>query len=418
MNKDIVSPQGAWRPTQPSPKTTIPINSNKTNLQSEPGQRTTLVTYDNGQYHPSQQTSETDPNSSNSPKWEDSSNNQSKEGQLQANQQTTPVKAESALGSHALESPQAEQPQATQLGWQQVSWPNGPSSTAAVALAATSMLQESSTTSIPTTLSTATQLPAEPAPGRSSTGRSSATVQAAAIALSVILVLGFIGALVFLPLRRKRRNLQKALADQQDNPKTTIEKQEMGWSNLNSSCERPSPSMEDHLGPDTKPTRFPFSIFSQVVNQMRADPDHSAEPDQEVYAVPFSQTVPFSKTLTHTSVESISIIGSISDAGKEERSESVVAAGDKLLYSPLAQSVVSSDSTTTGDQLERREQSGVYGPASLENPSIGNLLAASPLVNNVYVVEMDFVPCREGQLELHTGQLLGISRTFDNGWVR
>jgi hypothetical protein len=69
-------------------------------------------------------------------------------------------------------------------------------------------------------------------------------------------------------------------------------------------------------------------------------------------------------------------------------------------------------------RTESKEPHGVYGAASLENPSIGNLLAASPLINNVHVVEMDFVPSRDGQLELHTGQLLGISQVFDNGWVR
>lgn len=414
MIHDVRPPQ----PTQPSPTPVVTANPNSMNPKSVWGKQTSLETQDDGQYHPNQQAFGEEPNPLNSAKSNGYFDSQSKKGGVQANQQTTSAQTESTPGSHDLESPQAAGPSS-----QQVNWPGYSSSLTAVVIpTAAPIQQETLISSSPTALAAATglaavsALPNHPAPGRSGT-----SMRAAAIALSVIVALAIIGALILLPLFRKRRSLQKALANQQNNSETAITTQGVDLSSLQPHSEKPMPLISGRVGPEIKKfIRLPCSVFNHVVNRIRRAPtDHDTELEKDVYSMPKLST----PTLAGSSIYTTR---SISDAGSVERSKSPVASRNEQSDGLSAVHIDSSDYTMTEEQPElllptrtqSKEPHGVYGAASLENPSIGNLLAASPLINNVHVVEMDFIPSRDGQLELHTGQLLGISQVFDNGWVR
>lgn len=72
---------------------------------------------------------------------------------------------------------------------------------------------------------------------------------------------------------------------------------------------------------------------------------------------------------------------------------------------------------------QTRQQTGspnlghVYGPSSVENLSVGNLIAVNPNVKYIYTVEIDYSSRRADQLELCVGQRLHILQAFENGWV-
>lgn len=88
---------------------------------------------------------------------------------------------------------------------------------------------------------------------------------------------------------------------------------------------------------------------------------------------------------------------------------------------PPARSV-SSSSTAWETQAGQLSPVGSPGSprspiGSLDNHSTGNLLAMNPSMNETYIAERDFQPHNPGQLALRTGHTVGISQTFENGWV-
>ena len=82
-----------------------------------------------------------------------------------------------------------------------------------------------------------------------------------------------------------------------------------------------------------------------------------------------------------------------------------------------------SSSSLAQPEDAKREQTGSPNPdhanglGTLENLSVGNLVAANPLMTNIHTVEMDYSSRRAGQLDLQVGQRLCVMQVFDNGWV-
>ncbi|KAJ5979259.1 hypothetical protein N7501_002601 [Penicillium viridicatum] len=74
-------------------------------------------------------------------------------------------------------------------------------------------------------------------------------------------------------------------------------------------------------------------------------------------------------------------------------------------------------SEQTPEQTGNPNLGHLYGLGSLENLSVGNLIAAKQPVDNIYTVEIDYSSRRADQLELRVGQRLCILQAFDNGWA-
>ncbi|KAJ5711609.1 hypothetical protein N7488_005765 [Penicillium malachiteum] len=104
------------------------------------------------------------------------------------------------------------------------------------------------------------------------------------------------------------------------------------------------------------------------------------------------------------------------DSPQEENNSSPHVSSSRSSVSE-GHSECSSSECSSSEKTELSNDNTIYSPSSLDSPKIGNLLSANPSINNVYMVEMDFVPRKTGQLEIQQGQSLGISKIFDNGWA-
>ncbi|KAJ5982340.1 hypothetical protein N7451_012440 [Penicillium sp. IBT 35674x] len=358
---------------------------------------------DDGQYHPNQQAP-----ASTSDNGQHHSNQQPAKDQSQPNQppiatQDAPVSQSGYVGDNQFPQASGENIGASsQMPSSTASVPEPPPPTQQPSLVTASQADPD-----------ATLLPAHSAsrsPGN--------TAKSASIAHAVLLATGFIAALILFPLHKRCKFLQKKLSESQASHTADNPPRGGFLSNMQAHGAQAVSSVANDLRAKEHKITGVANTLGRIRRALsKPNWDHK----QECFSVP--ENPPFV-----TVMDSVSSRNSMSDiyrAGTIERCKSPATTGSQktLVHFPVR--VVSSSPTLSETQSEhscsqRTETSGqncTYGPGFVENPSIENLLSASPLINNVYTVEMAFFPRKHGQLELQQGQPLCITRVFDNGWV-
>ncbi|KAJ5725787.1 uncharacterized protein N7483_007144 [Penicillium malachiteum] len=256
---------------------------------------------------------------------------------------------------------------------------------------------------------------------------SSHAAQAASISCAVILVVAFIAGLILFPLSKKRR-LRKQLTKSKENkmmeakPRRNILTGFKLWSGGLRKM-----SVMVYL---IRPKKHSNSIT--VLPYFTSNDTLEKEPKEFIATVHDEKQKVFSvakKTPTLITITDPLILRALTleiyrtkteEACKSP--ESMESPQEESNSSPRVTSSISSMSEghsefSSSQQTELSNEDTIYSPSSLDSPKIGNLLSANPSINNVYMVEMDFIPCKTGQLEIQQGQSLGISKIFENGWA-
>ncbi|KAJ5994309.1 hypothetical protein N7451_010033 [Penicillium sp. IBT 35674x] len=397
---------------------------NKRSEKSTWNQQTSSPIQDDGQYHPYESASsngQVGPNALDDGQYhptQEASAITSENGQYDSNEQS--AKDQSQLNQPTISTQNAPASQTGIAGDNQFLQASGES------IAASSWMP-SSTAGIPE-FPTSTQQPlvtasqADPdatlLPAHSGSKSPNNAAKSASIALAVLLVTAFIAALVLIPLNKRRKLLQKKNSETQTNNTADNLSRERFLSNMQAHGARVVVFVKKNLISKAEMITGVTNLLGRIRRPLST---YNGDNKQECFSVP--ENPPYVTVLDCGSSRY-----SMSDLYSTEtfaRCKSPASTGSQQTLNNAPVRVVSSSPTVSETQSEyscsqQTETSGqdcIYGPGSVQNHSIGNLLSASPLMNNVYAVEMDFSPCKQGQLELQQGQLLCITRVFDNGWV-
>lgn len=357
---------------------------------------------DDGQYHPNQQASANTSDNGQYPQQQPAKD-QSQLNQPSSSTQNAPVSQLGYIGDDQFPQASGGNIAASSLI---------PSSTAGIPEFPTSTQQPSLVTASQASPD-ATLLPAH----SGSTSPSNAA-RSASIALAVLLVTGFIAALILLPLHKRRKLLQKKHWETQTNHTADNLPRGGFLSNMQAYGARVVSSVEKAISSKGQKITRVTNILGRT---RRALSTPNGDHKQECFSVPENPPC----VTVMDSVSSRNSMSEIYSTGTIERCKSPATTGSQQTLNNSPVHVVSSSPTVSETQSEhscshQTEASGqdcTYGPGPVQAPSIGNLLSSSPLINNIYAVEMDFSPCKLGQLEIQQGQLLCMTQVFDNGWV-
>lgn len=359
--------------------------------QQSPSQNMTPAQNQDGQYHPDSTWNQQNSANDNSGQASHAHSQQQDGSQVQPNQQGAPVQHGASMQADKID----------QSNWNQAASTNDWSSPASSAPSPTATEKEPQHTSAEASTS-APSLPASQSSQPSDTSATSAAASAG-IALAVIAALGLIAVLILLPLYKKRKRLRKLLGHDQkviitdQPPKNRMQPVNEFMARSYSHSHRMVRSATGYFKykrqtpPQFSPTsRAPSSSSRKSSNQEKPHPtitavqaSHSTLPPTLHYSPPAS----FATWSTERS--------------KSSSNNSVAPSHDERQ--------VESPTSNLGQ---------FYGLGSVENLSMGNLVAVNPLMNKIYSVEMDYNSGKPGQLVLRVGQRLTILQVYDHGWVR
>ncbi|KAJ6031201.1 hypothetical protein N7540_001933 [Penicillium herquei] len=388
-----------------------------------PSQQDSHSTFDDGQYHPYLKASGGTQVAPNAP-INTGIRSQSKET-LEGDQPQETQLATSVQSHSALETNNAIQNQSFLVtGTQTLLHDQIPSSTIDATVSATSIQQMSATTRSPDS-----NVASSAAHKASNSWASSHAAQAASISCAVILVVAFIAGLILFPLYKKRK-LRKQLAASKEN-KMTEEKPcreskfFQGFKSWSGGFRKMS-SMVYMI----RPKRHGNSVT--VLPYFTSNDTLEKEPKAFIATVHDEKQTVFSvarKTPTLITITDPLVLKALTLEIHKTKTEEACRSPESVEVSheegDISSCVMSSRSSmseghsefSSSQQTEIPNEDNIDTPSSLDSPKIGNLLSANPWINNVYMVEMDFVPRKTGQLEIQQGQSLGISRISENGWA-
>ncbi|KAJ6000912.1 hypothetical protein N7481_001321 [Penicillium waksmanii] len=353
--------------------------------QSSSAKKGISQTWDDDQYHEGSPWGEETPSTPSSNGHQYNRNQQATEGQPHMAKQLASTQLGTTFNADGVQYDPNQQ-----SNWDHIA-PSGEDLNSAV-----DTIQPSNPTQshpvVTTNLATSTSVPSIPASPTSNTSASS-TAAHAGIALSVTGTAGFIAVLILLPLYKKRRRLRQALSEKE--------------------------SVSIH-NPLDSTSRFFNEFLSKIY----------------IYGIRLISSMsdlvrPKRQTLRHVTYFGGTQPGNETGSATIDSSKSPqIEIRSTLEHSPPAsiafwvtESTSSSHSMKAPSKDQYRGQTEcpyvghIYDMDPLEKTSMENLLAAHPLVKDIYTVEMDYNSSRVGQLDLRVGQRLAILQTFDSGWV-
>lgn len=420
---------GQYHPNQPKPQTpqvgkaldatnqeTTPgqqasslVPQNPPSQQLSPNKQTPPTTQDDGQYHPNQQLS---PNKQAPPTTQDKQAPPTTQDDGQYHPNPAGGKESSSTSSNGQYNPQQQPaedhlqvdqastqtqhgPSINAYDTQQLDWSKvGPASESWSSVV--DATQSPTTTQLPPTAH-ATSTSAPSIPSSSETGSSTSSPAArAGIVMSVAAAVALIALLILFPLCKRRRRLQKVLGDKQkeviaDDPPLKGASQSLNGfiSKVHSHSTRLALLAPAFMRPERK-TSSPAACFGDTHVGTETNNDiivlHKS-PQIKIFPAP-QYSPPTSVSSWETELPKSRSISSLAQSGDGTREQA--------------------GSPDIGHE---------NGLGTLENVSVGNLVAANPSMKNIYTVEMDYTSRRPGQLDVQAGQRLCIMQTFDNGWV-
>ncbi|KAJ5607689.1 hypothetical protein N7537_004308 [Penicillium hordei] len=372
---------------------------NRASQQLSPNNQAPSNTQDDGQYHPSQQLSSNKqaapitqddglyhPNSAGGNESSSTLSNgqynpkqQPAEGHPQMNQASTATQHGSSTNAYDSQ----------QLGWSQVAPESGSWNSVVDATQSPTPTQLH-----PTGHGTSTTAPPIPTNSESDSSASSPAARAG-IALSVCAAVALIALLILFPLCKRRKRLQKVLGDSQKEA-TAHDPPLHGAAQPLHECISKFYSHSARLV-------FSTTAFMRLKRQ-------TSNP-----APYFGDTHVRSETNNNAIVPHKSPRIEICPAPQDSPPASVSSWETELSKSHSNSSLAPSEAASL--QTGSPNPDHVNGLGTLENLSVGNLVAVNPLMKNIYTVEMDYSSRRAGQLDLQVGQRLCIMQAFDNGWA-
>ncbi|KAJ5705463.1 hypothetical protein N7536_001152 [Penicillium majusculum] len=371
-------PSQQLSPNNQAPSNTRDDGQYHPNQQLSPNKQAPPITQDDGQYHPNSAGGKESPSTSSNDQY--NPQQQPAEGHPQVNQASTQTQHGPSINAYDTQ----------QLDWSQVG-PAGESWNSVV-----DATQSPTPTQLPPT-GHATSTSAPSIPSSSETGSSASSPAArAGIVMSVCAAIALIALLILFPLCKRRRRLQKVLGDKQkeviahDPPLKGATQSFNGFiSKVHSHSARLALLAPAFMRPKRK-TSNPAACFG--------DTHVGTETNNDIIVSHKSPRIEISPAPQYS--PPISVSSWETELPKSRSTGSLAQSGD-----------------------ETREQAGSpnighgNGLGTLENVSVGNLVAANPSMRNIYTVEMDYSSKRPGQLDLQAGQRLCIMQTFDNGWA-
>ncbi|KAJ5213855.1 hypothetical protein N7449_001024 [Penicillium cf. viridicatum] len=375
-------PSQQWSPNNQAPSNSQDDGQYHPNQQLSPNKQAPPITQDDGQYHPNSAGGKESPSTSSNDQYNPPQ--QPAEGQPQMNQAFTPTQHGPSINAYDN----------LQLDWSQVA-PAGKSWNSVV-----DATQSPTPTQLhPTDHATSTSAPSIPThsePGSSASSSTSSPAARAGIVLSVGAAVALIALLILFPLYKRRKRLQKVLGDKE---KEVI-------------------VHDPPLKGATQPlNEFISKVYSQSARLVSSTTTFMRPKRQTSNpAACFGDTHIGSETNNDTIVSHKSPRIRICPALQDSPSISVSSWETELSKSRSSSSFAQSEDAKR-EQTRSPNFDHVNGLGTLENLSVGNLIAVNPLMKNVYTVEMDYSSRRAGQLDLQAGQRLCVTQVFDSGWA-
>lgn len=358
--------------------------------QQSSSQNMTPAQNQDGQYHPDSTWNQQNSANDNSGQASHAPSQQQDGSQVQPNQQGAPVQHGASMQADKID----------QSNWNQAASTNDWTSPASSALSPTATEKEPQHTSAEASTS-APSLPASQSSQSSDTSATSAAASAG-IALAVIAALGLIAVLILLPLYKKRKRLRKLLGQDQkvvvmeQPPKNRMQPVNEFMARSYSHSHRMVRSATGYFKYKRQtPPQFPQT--SRAPSSSSRKSSNQEKPHPTITAVQSSHsTLP--PTLHYSPPASFATWST--EGSKSSSNNSVAPSHDERQ--------VESPTSNLGQ---------FYGLGSVENLSMGNLVAVNPLMNKIYSVEMDYNSGKPGQLVLRVGQRLTILQVYDHGWA-
>ncbi|KUM66500.1 hypothetical protein ACN42_g569 [Penicillium freii] len=382
----ITQDDGQYHPNQFKPQTppqlgkALDATNEETTLgqQLSPNHQAPPITQDDGQYHPNSAGGKESPSTLSNDQY--NTQQQPAKDQSQMNQAFTQTQHGPSINAYDTQ----------QLDWGQVD-PAGESWNSAV-----DATQSPTPTQLdPTGHATSTSAPSMPTSSEPGSSASSPAARAG-IALSVCAAVALIALLILFPLYKRRKRLQKALGGKEKEVivhepplKGATQPLNVFISKVCSHSARLALLIPAFMRPKRQ-TSNPTVCFGDTHIGREINNDTIVS-----HKVPRTKTCPAPHYSPPISVSSWETQLSTSRPN-----------------SPLAQAEDAKQEQTGSPNPDHENSLG-----TLENLSVGNLVAANPLVTNIYTVEIDYSSRRAGQLDVQAGQRLCVMQVFDNGWA-